>query len=85
VRRFGLNRKEGQIVVTAKLWGPSGNARACLALDTGATSTVVNASVLVLLGYDPAVAAQRTRITTGSGVEYAANVRWTRIARLGRQ
>jgi hypothetical protein len=37
------------------LWGPSGSAVLRLALDTGATSTVVNVGLVVALGYDPAL------------------------------
>jgi aspartyl protease family protein len=53
-----------------------------LALDTGATSTVINAERLVALGYDPAASKDRTRITTGSGVEYVARVLVREIAAL---
>jgi hypothetical protein len=34
--------KEGLIVVPTRLWGPSGDTLVRLALDTGATGSVVN-------------------------------------------
>jgi len=54
-----------------------------LALDTGATSTVVNVAMLVALGYDPALAPDRIQITTGSGVEFAPRVLLQKLAALG--
>ena len=44
-----------------------------VALDTGATSTILPADVLADLGYDPGQPAlKRNRIVTGSGIEYAS-------------
>ena len=58
-----------RIVIPAELKGPSGSVLLNLILDTGASRTVVNWDVLVLLGYNPASAPKRVQITTGSGVE----------------
>ena len=46
-------RTEGLVVVAAALSGPGGTAILRLALDTGATTTLVNAGMLVSIGYDP--------------------------------
>jgi predicted aspartyl protease len=54
-----------------------------LALDTGATATLVNWDVAVLLGYDPSVTPARRQITTGSGVEFAPEIPIDRIEALG--
>ena len=40
-------------------------------------------AVLVAIGYDPAVAPGRTRVTAGSGVEFVANVPVEKIEALG--
>jgi predicted aspartyl protease len=56
-----------------------------LALDTGATSTVVNTAILVTLGYDPAVSPDRVQMTTGSGVEYVPRLAMDRIKVLGQE
>jgi predicted aspartyl protease len=56
-----------------------------LALDTGATATVVNIAMLVAVGYDPALAPTRLQVTTGSGVEYAPPVTLSRIQALGQE
>lgn len=44
----------GLIIVRAAVDGPSGSAILRLALDTGATGTLINVGMLVALGYDPA-------------------------------
>jgi len=80
-----FNPHEGLIVVPAELWGPAGSAVLRLALDTGATSTVINVAVLVAIGYDPALAPDRVQVTTGSGVEFAPRIALHKIAALGQQ
>ena len=58
----------------AELVGPTGNAVVRLALDTGATATLINVALFVAVGYDPALAPTRVQITTGSGVEYVPQI-----------
>jgi predicted aspartyl protease len=81
--RIPFNPRQGLIVVTAQIWGPTGDTVAQLALDTGATSTLVNAAVLLTIGYDPALAPHRVRMTTGSGVEFVPQLTVQRIEALG--
>ena len=45
---------------------PSGSVVLRLALDTGATSMVINVGMLVAVGYDPAVVAEGVQVTTGN-------------------
>ena len=73
---------QGLIIVPAELWGPAGSAVIRLALDTGATSTVINVALLVAVGYDPALALDRVQITTGSGIEFAPRVTLDKIIAL---
>ena len=56
-----------------------------LALDTGATSTLVNVGMLVAIGYDPALTVERVQVTTGSGVEFAPRVVLLRVSALGQE
>lgn len=70
---------QGLIIVPAELWGPTGSVVLRLALDTGATSTVINVGVLVAIGYDPALAPDRVQVTTGSGVEFAPRLTLQRL------
>lgn len=80
-----FNPGEGLIVVPTRLYGPAGDAIVRLALDTGATGTVVNWDLLVLIGYDPAAVPERVQMTTGSGVEFAPRLMMDKIEALGKQ
>lgn len=82
---FPFNSQQGLIIVHAVLWGPAGCGVLQLALDTGATDTVVNAGILVTLGYDPALVPDRVQITTGSGVEFVPCVTLDKIEALGQE
>ena len=82
---FPFDPQQGLIIVPAELWGPSGSAILRLALDTGATGTLVNTGMLVALGYDPALIPDRVQITTGSGVEFVPRVTLDRIMALGQK
>jgi predicted aspartyl protease len=76
---------EGLIVIPAELFGPAGSAVLRLALDTGATSTVINVAMLVAIGCDPALMRDRVQVTTGSGVEFAARITLDKLTALGRE
>jgi hypothetical protein len=78
-----FDAREGLIVVPARIWGPSENYLTWLALDTGATTTLISATALRFVGCDPAVVGERVRVTTGSGVEFVARVPIDRIEALG--
>lgn len=80
-----FNPQQGLIVIPAEIWGPSGSVVLRLALDTGATSTVINNGLLVAVGYDPALVPNRIQITTGSGVEFVPRVVVERISVLGQE
>jgi predicted aspartyl protease len=80
-----FDRDRGLIIVPAHLWGPSGDTILHLALDTGATGSLVNWEAMLLIGYDPAVTQQRLRVTTGSGVAFAPRIPVERIEALGQE
>jgi predicted aspartyl protease len=73
----------GLIVIPAELTGPSGSGILQLALDTGATTTLVNVAMLVAIGYDPALTTDRVQVTTGSGVEFAPRIELQKLNALG--
>ena len=62
----------GMVIVTATIHGPTGVAYARLAVDTGATLTVIRSTLLTAVGYDPAASTDRLQMTTGSQVEDVA-------------
>ena len=77
--------RAGLIVVPVRLWGPDGDTIAHPALDTGASGSLVNWDIVVLLGYDPVATGERVRVTTGSSVEFAPRVVVQRVEALGRE
>lgn len=82
---FPFDPERRLIIARTELEGPSGNAVLRLALDTGATRTLINVGLLVSIGYDPALAADRSQITTGSGVEFVPHLALSKISKLGQE
>lgn len=82
---YPFNPQQGLIIVPTEVEGPFGSAILRLALDTGATSTVINVGLLVAVGYDPALAPDRLQITTGSGVEFVPRVTAQSMTALGQK
>jgi hypothetical protein len=80
-----FNAQQGLIVVSTELVGPTGTAILRLALDTGATSTLVAVGLLVAMGYDPALAPTRLQVTTGSGIEFVPLISLIKITALGQE
>ena len=81
---YRFDPKASLILVKSKLCGPGGDTVVNLALDTGATWTLVSWETAVLVGYDPASIRQRTPITTGSGVEYCPKLVIRGVEALGK-
>ena len=80
-----FNAHEGLVIISAELFGPSGSAVLRLALDTGATTTLVNVGHLVAVGYDPSLVTDRVQVTTGSGVEFVPKIQVNLLKALGQQ
>ena len=80
---FPFTPNQGLVIVNSELVGPTGTAILRLALDTGATGTLVNVGMLVSIGYDPALSPNRVQVTTGSGVEFAPRIDLIKISSLG--
>jgi predicted aspartyl protease len=80
-----FHAQHGLIIIQAAVDGPSGSAVLRLALDTGATRTVINVGMLVALGYDPALVPERIQVTMGSGVEFVPQVSVHTIVALGQE
>jgi hypothetical protein len=75
--------QRGLIVIPTRLWGPSADVVARLALDTGATTTLINWDLVVFIGHDPAGIGPRVQVTTGSGVEFVPQLSLQKIEALG--
>ena len=79
-----FNPSRGLIVIPTRLFGQQSDSIVRLALDTGATHSMINWDIAVFLGYDPASSDQRIQVTTGSGVEYAPRILIKQMEALGR-
>jgi len=82
---WAFDARQGLIVVQAELVGPSGNIILRLALDTGATTTMISAAPLATIGYDPALSPDRVQVTTGSGVEFVPRLQVSGLKVLGQE
>lgn len=82
---FPFNANEGLIVVRAELFGPTGQIVLRLALDSGATATMISVAPLAAVGYDPSLAPDRVQVSTASGVEFVPRVRVTLLKALGQE
>lgn len=82
---FAFDPHKGLIIVQVEVEGPTGVAVLRLALDTGATGTLINAGMLVSVGYDPALSPNRPQVTTGSGVEFVPSITVSKIVALGQE
>lgn len=67
------------LVSNVRIVGPGGSVNADLILDTGAVGVVLSWLVLKLVGYDPAMAAEREQIVTANGLIEAPKLQVDRI------
>ena len=80
-----FDAQQGLVIVRATVEGPAGTGILRLALDTGATGTLINVGMLVVLGYDPALVSERIQVTTGSSIEFVPHLTLSKIAALGQE
>ena len=73
------------IVVRTRIIGPAGDTMIHLALDTGASSTVIGWDALALVGYQLADAYCHVEMTTGSGTELVPKIKLQQIETLGKR
>jgi predicted aspartyl protease len=82
--RFPFDRRRGLIVVKADIAGPKGSGVALLALDTGATFSMLSPQFLLTLGCEINTR-DRRQIVTASGTETASRLIIRRLRALGRE
>src|SRR5437667_341249 len=68
----------------SQISGPLGKAGSTLVLDTGATSTSLNVSLLRSVGYDPDAATDFARLTTGTTATMVPRLMLNRLSALRR-
>ena len=79
-----FDAEHGLVIVRALLWGPTSNAVARLALDTGASRTLINTRFLLAMGYQRDRTEDQIQFTTGSGIELVETVRISQVRVLGK-
>src|SRR5438067_956106 len=82
---FPFNPRYGLVIVPAKLRGPGGESEIRLAIDTGASFTLISSDVLSEIRCFPITGARHRRIATISGLEDVAVVRVESLSALGSQ
>jgi predicted aspartyl protease len=75
---------QGRLIgLKVRIGGPSGDTVVQLALDTGATRTMISQQAMQLLGYDPSKSTEHAQVTTGSGVESVPRLSLESLEALG--
>lgn len=74
-----LDRTASIIILETRLFGPNGKCRIEMALDTGATYTMIPWDVTEILGYDPTKSRERIILTTASTIEKGPLITLERI------
>ena len=73
------------IVVKVRILGPGGDTTIHLALDTGASSTLIGWDALAVVGYQPADAIGQVQMTTGSATQLVPRIRLKQLDALGKR
>lgn len=73
----------GLVLVRGEVFGPTGSVDVDLAVDTGATDTVIDEQLLILVGYDPAAVSSRQSVVMGSGVVSVPQLPVSKFSALG--
>lgn len=77
--------KRGLVIVSARIYGPSGDTLARLAVDTGAVTTVVRPGILASVGYDLSAAPEQVRLISASGIVTVPRLLADRVAALNQE
>lgn len=75
MRAFKLDARQSVIICHAEIIGPRASLSLRMALDTGATYTMIPVEAAVVIGKEPLRSRRRIEIATGSGVEYVPLVK----------
>ena len=81
---FRFNPRGDLIILPARLYRGNHPEVVRLALDSGATRTVISRQIAQYLGYEPAASQEQARIITGSGTVSVPLLSVDRIEALGK-
>lgn len=82
---FSFDSTKQLVVVKVRIVGPAGGATLNLAIDTGASATVIGWDSLGIVGYEPADAFGKVQMTTGSKTEIVPKIKLKQIVALGKR
>ena len=80
-----FNAQRGLILIPAELEGPSGTVLLRLALDTGATNTLIGVGALAGVGYGSAQTQSPVQAKTASGAVSMSRLTVLRLKALGQE
>lgn len=81
---YPFRARRGLIIVFTTVFGPTDKAVFHLALDTGASDTMLRPSKLLAIGYDFADA-PKVGVTMGSGIVQVPDIALSRVEALGQE
>ena len=81
---YPFRARQGLIIVFTTVFGPKGKTVFQLALDTGASDTMLRPSKLATIGYDFADA-PKVEVTMGNGVVQVPDITLSRISALDQE
>jgi predicted aspartyl protease len=82
---FKFDPTKQLIVVKARIIGPKSDLTIDLALDTGASSTLIGWEALRFIGFAVHDASSHVEMTTGSGTEVAPKIKLDQMRALGKR
>jgi len=82
---ISFNPSEGPIILRTTVTGPNGEANLLAMLDTGATVSVIDSSVLFMVGYEVDNLISDTPVLTGNGTILAAQTNLDSFSALGKE
>ena len=74
---------QGPILIEAEVSGPTGRTSLQLLVDTGATMSLIDPTLLVAVGYDPAASTDQVSVAMGGGVVSVPRLMLNRLTVLG--
>lgn len=80
---FSFDPRQSIILCHVEIAGPKAELSLRLAVDTGATYSMIPIEAAVAIGCNPLKARRKIEITTGSGVEYVPVIRIPRFRAFG--
>lgn len=80
-----FDARDGAVIIGVELWGPVNRVALHLAVDTGATNTLISAVRLTYVGYDVGRCADSVWVTTGSGLTSMPRLSVLRLEALGQE